>query len=204
MADSYPAGMALHKKLQRLAVEAGECHLTLGEGLRRLASSANGYEFPLLLLSFAGVLPMPTFGLKILAGVIVTLLGLQMLGSKNSVWLPHWFIRIWLRPEWILRAACLGERLFLKLEVFVKPRMNWMRYRLGSSFLGLAVVCLGLVFMLSIIPGAKILAGFILLALSIGLIKSDGLLTLAAALAAVLLLVLHAEAVYFLIIWLTG
>ena len=82
--------------------------------------------------------------------------------------------------------------------------MNWMRYRLGSSLLGLTVIFLGLIMILSIIPGTKILAAFFLLALSIGLIESDGLLTLLAVLAALVLVALHAEVVYLLVIWLAG
>ena len=176
----------------------------MGDGLRRLASGGYGYGIPLLLLSLPGALPIPSIGLKLLVGVVVTLLGLQMFAGKRTVWLPRWFTRIRLRPDWSLRAARLGERFLPSLERFVKPRMNWMRYRLGSSLLGLTVIFLGLIMILSIIPGTKILAAFFLLALSIGLIESDGLLTLLAVLAALVLVALHAEVVYLLLIWLAG
>ncbi len=38
MSDFYPRGIALHEKLQRLAIEAGECPLTMGDSLHRLAA----------------------------------------------------------------------------------------------------------------------------------------------------------------------
>ncbi len=76
--------------------------------------------------------------------------------------------------------------------------MNWMRYRSGASLLGLAVILLGLLMMLPV-PGINILPALVLLTLSIGLIEGDGLLTL---LAALILTVLYAEAVYLLVIWL--
>ena len=205
MVDLSLQGASLHKKLHRLAleVEAQKLPLTIGDGLRRLAAGANGYGFPLLLLSLPATLPLPTsFGLKSLLGVIATLLGLQMLMAKRSVWLPQWFTRIRMRAHWSQHAARLGERFLPRLEHFVKHRMNWMMSRAGVSLLGLAVVFLGLIMIISIIPGSKIAAALILFALSVGLIERDGLLALLAAVAALILVALHAELVYLLMIWL--
>ena len=203
MTGCYPRGIALHEKVQRLAIEAGQCPLTLGDGLRRLAAGSNDYGIPLLLLSLANALPVPTFGLKSLLGVVVTLLGLQMFAGKRSVWLPRWFTRIRLRPDWSQRAARLGERFLPMLERFVKPRMHWMRYRPGALLLGLVVILLGLLMTLPV-PGTNTLPALALLALSIGLIEGDGLLTLLAALAALVVVALYTEAVYLLVIWLAG
>ena len=203
MTGCYPRGIALHEKVRRLAIEAGQRPLTLGDGLRRLAAGSNDYGIPLLLLSLANALPVPTFGLKSLLGVVVTLLGLQMFAGKRSVWLPRWFTRIRLRPDWSQRAARLGERFLPMLERFVKPRMHWMRYRPGALLLGLVVILLGLLMTLPV-PGTNTLPALALLALSIGLIESDGLLTLLAALAVLVVVALYTEAVYLLVIWLAG
>jgi hypothetical protein len=203
MTDFYPRGIALHEKLRRLAIEAGQCPLTLGDGLRRMAVGGDGYGIPLLLLSLSMALPIPAFGLKSPLGVVVTLLGLQMFAGKRSVWLPRWFTRIRLRPDWSQRAARIGERFLPRLERFVKPRMNWMRYLPGASLLGLVVILLGLLMTLPV-PGTNTLPALVLLALSIGLIESDGLLTLLATLAALALVALYTEAVYLLVIWLAG
>jgi hypothetical protein len=54
------------------------------------------------------------------------------------------------------------------------------------------------------VPGTNTLQALVLLALSIGLIESDGLLTLLAALAALVLAVLYTDTVYLLVIWLAG
>jgi hypothetical protein len=204
MTSFYPRGITLHEKLQRLAVEAKERPLTVDEGLRRIAVGTNDYGIPLLLLSLPGALPVPSLGLKSLLGAVVTLLGLQMFAGKRTPWLPDRFTGLRLRAGWIRRADHLGERSLPRLERFVEPRMNWMKYRLGSSLLGLAVIFLGLIMTLSIIPGSKMLAALVLLALSIGLIENDGLLTLLATLAAFILAALFAEAIYLLVIWLTA
>lgn len=199
----YPNGMALHKKLRRLAIEAEQRPLTIGDSLQRLMTGSNGYGLPLLLLSLPGALPMPAIGLNSLLGVVVTLLGLQMVAGKCSVWLPHRYTRIQLRPDWSQRTASLGERFLPRLERFVKPRMNWMKYRLGISLLGLVILLLGILMILPF-PGTNTLPALVLLILSIGLIESDGLLVLMAVLAALTLAVLYAELVYLLIIWLVG
>jgi len=173
MTELYPKEMALHKKLRRLAIEAGEKPLTVGEGLNRLAGGKNAYGIVLLLLSLLGALPIPTFGIKPLVGLVVVLLGLQITVGKQTMWLPRWFTSIKMRSDWSMKVTHLGERFLPKMEHFIKPRVNWMKYHIGTFFLGIAVICLGLVFILSLIPGAKILAGIILLALSLGQIKSD-------------------------------
>lgn len=80
--------------------------------------------------------------------------------------------------------------------------MNWMRSCPGASLLGLVVVLLGL--LLLPVPGTNTLPALVLLALSIGLNESDGLLTLLAVLAAVIATMLYAEGVYLLVIWLAG
>ncbi len=203
MAGFTPQGVTLHEKLRQLAVEAGEHSLTIGDGLQRIAAGVNGYGIPLLLLSLPGALPMPAVGLNTPLGVVVMLLGLQMFIGRRTVWLPRWFTRIRLHPDWSQRAARLGERFLPTLERFVKPRMGWMRYYPGVSLLGLIVVLLGFLMLLPI-PGTNTLPAIVLLVLSIGLIESDGLLTLLSALVALVLAALYAEAIYLLITWLTG
>jgi hypothetical protein len=196
-------GVTLREKLRQLAVEAGQCSLTMGDGLQRIAAGVNGYGIPLLLLSLPGALPMPAVGLNTPLGVVVMLLGLQMFIGRSTVWLPHWFTRIELRADWVQRSAHLGERFLPRLEYFVKPRINWLKYRSGVSLLGLIVVLLGFLMLLPI-PGTNTLPAIVLLVLSMGLIESDGLLTLLAALVALALAVLYAEAIYLLITWFTG
>jgi hypothetical protein len=102
---------------------------------------------------------------------------------------PHRFTRIRLRADWSRRAARLGERFLPRLEHF--------------SLLGLVIILLSLLMMLPV-PGTNTLPALVPLTLSIGLIESDGLLTLLAALAALGLAVLYTEAVYLLVIWLAG
>lgn len=120
MTNASVQGITLHEKLQRLAVEAGENPLTMGDSLQRLAAGSSGYGIPLLLLSLPGALPMPALGLNSLLGVVVVLLGLQMVTEKNSVWLPQRFTRIRLRPDWSQRAARFGERVLPNLPVSVE------------------------------------------------------------------------------------
>jgi len=203
MPKATVADTSLHVKLQRLAVAAGDSHLTMADGLRHLAMSSNGYGIPLLLLSLPGALPMPALGLSSLLGVVVVLLGVQIFIGKTTVWLPQKFSRIRIRPDWSLRAARMGERFLPKLERLVKPRLNWMRYRLGTLALGLAVFMLG-VLMVIPVPGTNTPPALVLLTLSIGLMENDGVMTLIAALAAFLLTLLYAEAFYHLINWLVS
>lgn len=203
MNDCSHQEIPLHLKLQRLATEEQQQPLTIGDVLKLLETAEKGYGIPLLLLSLPGALPMPAVGINTPLGVVVILLGLQMLSGKRSMWLPDRFIAIRLRPDWLRRTARMGDRFLPGLERFVKPRWNWMKYRSGTALLGVAVMLLG-VLMLMPIPGTNTLPAIDLLVLSFGLIESDGLLTLIATLLAVILSVLYVEAFYLLIGWLVG
>jgi len=201
MSSFNQQGLVLHEKLQQLATEAEHSPLTLGDAMNRLATGGNHYGVPLLLLSLINAIPVPSFGLKSILGVIVALLGLQMFVGKRYPWLPGWFTRLRLNPKLTHRAANLGERYLPKLERFVKPRKNWMNYRLYVSLLGLVVFLMGLVMMLPV-PGTKILTSPVLLALSLGLIENDGLLTLLSALVTLIVVAVYAEGIYLLVTWL--
>ncbi len=148
-------------------------------------------------------MPVPTLGLKSLLGVAVTLPGLQMLAGKRSAWLPHRFLRSGQCPDRSLQAACLGERFLPRLQRFIKPRIAWMSCRSGAALPGLAVIITGLLMMLPL-PETKTYTGLVLPALSLGLIESDGLMTLLVALAALVMAALYTEAVCLLTILLTA
>jgi len=201
MSNVFPEGMTLHEKLQQLAIDSDQSALTLGDGMQRLATDGNHYGVPLLTLSLINAIPVPSFGFKSLLGVIVSLLGLQIWVGKRTVWLPHWFTTLRLRPKLTHRVANLGERLLPRLEGFVKPRYHWMQHRFSTLLLGFVIFLLGLVMTLPI-PGTKILTSPVLLALSLGLIEQDGLLTLLAALTSLIIVASYAEAFYLLYIWL--
>ena len=201
MASFYLRELSLQDKLQQLADEVREYPLTVGEGLSRIAAGTGGYGILLLLLSLPGALPMPAIGLNSPLGVIVMLLGVQVFFGKHSPWLPGRFTRVQLRPAWCSRAAHLGNRFLSVFERFIKPRINWMKYHPGTVLLGVTVFVLGFLMLLPI-PGTNTLPALVLLSLSIGLIESDGLITLLAVIAALVLLVLYAEIVYLLTIWL--
>lgn len=203
MDDFSQPELTLHEKLQQLAIETSESALTVDDALQRLATGVNGYGIPLLLLALPGALPMPALGLSSLLGVIVVLLGLQMFIGRHTIWLPRWFIHTRLRADWCQRAARLGGRFLPALEHLVKPRMRWSECLPCASLLGLVVILLGLLMVLPV-PGTNTPPAIILFVLSVALIENDGLLTMLMGLMTLFLVLLYAEVIYFLIMWLAG
>ncbi|PHS40387.1 MAG: hypothetical protein COB07_04630 [Sulfurovum sp.] len=195
--------MTLQEKLDQLSTEASQGSMTLGDGIHRLAVGGSQYAIPLLLLSLINAIPVPSFGLKSLLGVVVSLLGLQMFLGKHSAWMPLWFTNLPLHPTASQKVAKAAKRFLPTLEKFVKPRYNWIKHKLLLSLLGLVIFLIGLVMMLPI-PGSKILTSPALLALSLGLIKEDGLLILLAGLSALIIVLLYIEAFYLLYLWILG
>lgn len=193
--------MYLHDKLQQLAIDSEKNSMTVGDAIRQLASDGNNYGMPLMILSLINAIPVPSFGLKSLLGLLVSFLGLQIFIGRRSVWLPKYFTKLHLHPKLTFQSAKLGKRLLPKLEKFVRPRYNWMKFYLLNALLGLVIFLIGLVMTLPV-PGSKILTSPVLLALSLGLISKDGLLILLASLSALIVVAIYIEAFYLLYIWL--
>lgn len=200
MKKFFPKEMALHEKLQQLAIETEKNYITVGDGIHRLTAEGSDYGIPLMALSLINAIPVPSFGLKSLLGLLVSFLGLQMFIGKRSVWLPKWFTHLHLHPKATHQSAKLGKRLLPKLERFVRPRYNWMKYDLLSSLLGIVIFLIGSVMTLPV-PGSKIFTSPVLLALSLGLIAKDGLLILLASLSTLVIVIFYMEVFYLLYIW---
>ena len=174
-------------RLVRDALAAQESDdITLDTLLVPLRSRA----FGVLLLAFAipNFIPVP-IGIGGVTGVLVALLGLQMLCGLEHPLVPAWLRRKTMHRSRVERFLERCSRITDWLERWCKPRLPSLARRPWSLLSGLALVVLGVLLALPI-PFTNYLFGAVLLAFSFALIERDGALLLVMWVASLVLLVL--------------
>lgn len=146
--------------------------ITLEQFLAPLESRA--YGFLLVLLALPNFIPIP-IGIGGVMGIIVVLIGLQMLVGMNRPWLPrfarrHGFARSSVE-QFVGRLAPLLGR----IERVCRPRWEQLMRKPVSHFGGLILVLLGALLSLPI-PFTNYPFGVLVLLYGVALIERDGIL----------------------------
>jgi hypothetical protein len=145
--------------------------ITLGEFLDTIGERAFG--FVILILALPNFIPVP-IGVGGVMGVLVILVGLQMLAGFEHPWLPKR-----LRARGISRASV--EK-FVKrltpvlrwLERVCRPRLEALAQHPGHRVTGLLLVLIGVALALPI-PFTNYLFGLLLVVYAVALIERDGI-----------------------------
>jgi hypothetical protein len=188
--------------------------LPLGETLARLLQSENtrglslreitaavgekGFGLLLMVLALPSALPIPAPGYSTPFGVVITLVALQMILGRQTVWLPQRLGNMRIKPslaETMLRSAC---RFLHKIERFILPRQLWLRGRAGQTALGTVVLCMACL-MIFPIPLTNTVPAMVIFLIGIGLAEEDGLLALGAFALGCCAVLLYLAVIYLLI-----
>ena len=146
--------------------------------LRRLTERLGDRTFGMLLVLVAifSVIPF----VSLIAGLLVTILGLQMAVGLPSAWLPK-SILDWQLPSDRVRTALLAfESKVLTIERYVRPRWLFTEAPIVDRINGLIITILGMVITLPI-PFTNIGPALVVILLGLGLMERDGLVQLSAA-----------------------
>ncbi|QCI62839.1 exopolysaccharide biosynthesis protein [Phreatobacter stygius] len=184
----------------------------LGEGetipLGALTQALGDRAFGLLVLIFAlpNIIPMIP-GVSTISGVVIAIVGLQMLIGRHDPWLPAFIADRGLpraeTAKMIERAIPWVE----KLESLARPRALFMTRGVMRMLIGAMFVMLGVVLALPLSWIGNFPPGVALLIMSVGFLEEDGLLVGAAhilGLLATLLVVVIVGGVIAGAAWLIG
>ncbi|MGQ3354281.1 MAG: exopolysaccharide biosynthesis protein [Phreatobacter sp.] len=157
---------------------------TVGEGdrisLAQLTETLGDRAFGLLVLIFAlpNIIPMIP-GVSTVSGVVIGLVGLQMMVGRHAPWLPS---AIGDRSLPRAQLAAMVDRTIgwvAKLERVARPRWTFLTRGLGHVALGAMFVLLGGILALPLSWIGNFPPGVALVVLSIGLLEEDGMLVAA-------------------------
>lgn len=190
--------------LAELARDGEGDTLTLGTILDHFHSRAYGVLLILVLLP--AFIPLPA-GAGAVSGVLVSLIGVQMLLTRRRPWLPQRALRREIRRSSLARMAQRIQRVLGPLERACRPRLvRLTRDPLALMFTGLQLLLLGAMLALPI-PLTNYVFALLLMLYATALIERDGALLLGAwtlGVAAIVAGVMLSGQAVELVQWLAG
>ena len=198
MHDSTSAHLS--DSLQSFLAELDGKDTTIGALVELIGD--RGFGFLLLLLALPAALPLPAPGYATPFGVVMIVLGLQMVAGRTHPWVPS-FLAHRKIPFALFQFSVRNAKLPLRVvEWFIRPRLRGLaRHRLILPGLGLAIIILAS--MMSIpIPLTNTAPSFVIFLIAAGLIEEDGLFLLGGILLAPVAGALAGTAIYMA--WLHG
>ncbi|MDR2768949.1 MAG: exopolysaccharide biosynthesis protein [Puniceicoccales bacterium] len=163
--------VALSQKLLNLCKSDGSIALELKVLVDQLKEQ--GFGALILLLSIPSALPIPAAGYSTPFGIILALLGLQLIFGCEVPWYPkRWNIkRLSLSKKWVT-FACKMLRI---VEIFTRPnRCVYLQYVFNRCVIGINIFILSVIMALPI-PLTNTLPAAIILLFGVGLLEKDGL-----------------------------
>lgn len=191
-----PSHASLAESLEIVLAEAGPD----GPSLEKLVDAVRekGFGLLLVLLSLPSALPVPAPGYSTPFGVVISIVAVQMILGRKTVWLPARLRRIRIRPDIARKMLGGSAAFFRRAERFIRPRQEWVRSAPGQSALAVVVVVMaGL--MLFPIPFTNTLPAMVIFLIGAGLSEEDGLLALAAFAGGLLAILVYGAILYLLI-----
>lgn len=175
-----------------LSLKPGE-NILFGE--LAAAAADRGFGILLVLLSLPSALPVPAPGYSTPFGIVLFILGAQMLLGRETPWIPEWAGRREIKRKTADRMISGAAKFFSFVEIFVRPRFEFV------SGKGAGMVCSLLLLLMSglmilPIPLTNTLPAMVIFCIGVALTERDGLAFIAA-----LLFGAAASALYGLAFW---
>lgn len=174
MTQDTAAPLTLLGAIEAMANEASDAGLTLAEITDRLDERA----FGALLFVLALPVSIPfLYGVPQVVAVPMLALAAQMALGRAEPWLPGGLARRTMSKASLDQVARGARKWFGWLEIFARPRLQFLASRPAERLIGLLL----LVFCLSILvplPATNTVPGIAVAIVSFGLLSRDGLLIL--------------------------
>ncbi len=146
---------------------------SLGWLLAQLKLRAFGYA--LLVFSLPSCLPMPP-GIPTVCGLVLALVGVQMIIGTRRLWLPSVLARREIGKERLRAMVARATPWIGRLERLARPRLAVFTGAIGHRLVGSVVVILAIVMALPIPFFGNMPPAIAILIIAIGLTEGDGLI----------------------------
>lgn len=162
---------------QRLDAKADGGAVSVGELLETTGSTSYGPLF--LLLALVTITPVigGIPGVSIVTGVMVVLLGGQMLVSRGRPWIPKWIRRRSIGSGRLKKALAKSRPVLDWIDRLPRPRLTRFLQQPWTTATAAGITAMGVLFFpLTLVPWGVLAPGIALLISSLGLVGRDGLL----------------------------
>jgi hypothetical protein len=188
--------LPLGETLQELLNANDERGLSISE--ITCAVGEKGFGLLLIVLSLPSALPIPAPGYSTPFGVVMALIALQMIGGRKAVWLPQGLGTIRIKPKLAKTMLNTASKFLSKIERYIRPRLKWIRGRIGQVSLAFIVLNMACLMMLPI-PLTNTFPAMVIFMIGVGLSEEDGLLAIGAFTVGCCALLLYAGIVYIIL-----
>ena len=160
-----------------------------------------GFGLMLLLLALPAALPVPATGYGTPFGIVMMLLGAQIVMGRETPWLPESFKRRTL-PYRLLDFSVRNAGLPLRaVELFIRPRLSGLaRSPLFLRGIGAMIVLLAAMMTMPI-PLTNTAPSFVIFMLAAGILEEDGLFLLGGLILAPVAAGLAGAAIYYAVMF---
>lgn len=162
------------QQVRRLLSAPGPDGVAVGELVKAMNERAIGSL--LLICTLPALIPMP-LGLASLFGIPPSLIALQLLFRRNTLWMPGFIARRRLSRQGVLTKSQRILRWVERVENVARPRLTWVVRGAGEAAIGGFV----LLFALSVavpLPLSNTIPAIGILAIALALAEEDGVLAL--------------------------
>ncbi len=180
--------------LNRLALHSEKGDLSLDDLIRQVGDK--GYGILLVLLALPSAIPVPAAGYSTPFGILLAILGLQMLLGRKTLWLPKWAKSKTIKSAFAVKMFRTAHKVFHFIERFVQPRLSWIAGPWGIPLMGLLVILMAALMILPI-PLTNTAPAAVIFLIGTGLTEDDGLIAAGACLAGILALLFYAYLLIF-------
>lgn len=136
------------------------------------------FGFLFVILSLPSALPVPAPGYSIPFGILMFLLGIQLIFGAKMPWLPARMMKGSMKLSVVQKFLKAGLPWLRRIEALTKPRMTYICTSLpGRVVIGIAIALMSISMMIPI-PGTNTLPAMGIFVTAFGLQEDDGFISL--------------------------
>ena len=168
--------MQLSKSVQEIFATQDSGEITVGDILDRITHQSFGIF--LIVLALPSALPLPAPGYSVPFGLVLVLLGVQMVAHRDIPWFPERLRQRRLKSGPNSRLVRGMVKALSIVEKAVRPRLRFIYHTpLSYRTMGAIVTCCGISMCIPI-PLTNTLPAMGIFFIGVGLLEEDGLVTL--------------------------
>ena len=173
MADTNIAHRPLSEDVQELLNSFGDKDIPVSALMERIED--RGFGFILMLVALPSGLPIPAAGYSIPFGLVIILLGLQLISGWHVPWIPAFLRKKSIPHSFVSSFLEKGIGVLRFTERFTRPRFSFLTTNhLFRSFFSFFIMLMG-TSMLIPIPLTNTAPAFSVFVMGLGLLYADGL-----------------------------
>lgn len=155
-----------------------------------------GFGLLLLVLALPAALPIPAPGYATPFGVLMVILGAQMVRGRTTPWIPEFFAKRNLSHKIVAFSIRNGRFPLRAVELLIRPRLRTLSHsRAFLAGVGVTIMLMA-AFMSLPIPLTNTAPSFVIFILAAGILEEDGLMLLGGMLLAPVAAGIAVAAVY--------